>query len=727
MGDNKLTSRDCTDDKISAINELIEKLRKYEEVDFDKSKEYAEMAKKLSQNIHYEQGIAIADLYIAKAYRNQGKLEKAIFLAFENLSSLKKLNLVDYEAECLNTIGTIYFYFKNYEIAISYFLNAKDLSEKFENMNAQAVALNNIGEIYRILMYFEKAEKYYAESLNIRLEYDIQGICVNYLNLAEVSYYSEDHNKALKYIEKAYESAKSSNYNSVMPEVLEYIGLIYIKMNNIKDGESFIKQSIIWANNNKDKFTKIDILIKYSRFLLEYDRVEEGINFLKEALEISQNVNDYISISDITSILSDFYLSIDDKDQALEYFKKHSMVNKEILLANKKQVSFNMNTQLEIEKTLQKNEELREKSKALEEYNARIKIIKDIGKTITSIGEIEEIVTTCYENINKLVDAGIFGIALLSSDYKNINYSCFIEDGERKKLPLISINSQNSIAAYAIRNDKTVVINDIDEVYDIYFNMDSEKINSSNLFSIIYVPLKVDNKIIGIITVQSKKKNAYSSYHVETLESIGAYAAIAIKNAQKSKMLQAEITKRIEIQAQLEMANSKLKNLSDIDGLTKIPNRRRFDEFIEKEWTRSVENKELLSLILIDIDNFKKHNDNYGHVQGDKCLKIVANILKSAVTKTSYFVARYGGDEFIIVLPNTSIKEGNNFAELLRIKVEGLKNLKEQKTMKQNITISQGIASVVPNQYMNINFLIKKADEALYNAKNQGKNKVSRI
>ncbi len=111
------------------------------------------------------------------------------------------------------------------------------------------------------------------------------------------------------------------------------------------------------------------------------------------------------------------------------------------------------------------------------------------------------------------------------------------------------------------------------------------------------------------------------------------------------------LEKKVKELERLQMVNWNLERLSIYDGLTGIPNRRRFDEIIEKEWKRSIRGNESLSLIMIDIDHFKQFNDNYGHLAGDECLKQVAKSIVSSTKRPADFVARYGGEEFVVVLP----------------------------------------------------------------------------
>lgn len=165
-----------------------------------------------------------------------------------------------------------------------------------------------------------------------------------------------------------------------------------------------------------------------------------------------------------------------------------------------------------------------------------------------------------------------------------------------------------------------------------------------------------------------------------------------------------------------------LQELANKDGLTGIANRRAYDERISMEWSRAKRNKTELSLIMIDIDFFKKYNDTYGHGMGDICLREIATAIYNMPKRPADLFARYGGEEFVVLLPETSQENACNIAEVIRKTVESLQILHEESVVSSFVTISIGVASVLA-EHDDYQTLEKASDDALYGAKESGRNR----
>lgn len=185
------------------------------------------------------------------------------------------------------------------------------------------------------------------------------------------------------------------------------------------------------------------------------------------------------------------------------------------------------------------------------------------------------------------------------------------------------------------------------------------------------------------------------------------------------------VAARVRNHINLKIKTDLLESQAMLDGLTNIPNRRRFDETLESEWKRAQRTGTPLSLVMADIDFFKRYNDNYGHGVGDECLKKVAASLASSIDRPSDMVARYGGEEFVVILPGTDAAGAYAIAERFRNHVEKMHIPHEYSDASKYVTVSVGLACVTPNAEMSQTDLLKLSDEMLYQAKEAGRNRVN--
>ncbi len=179
----------------------------------------------------------------------------------------------------------------------------------------------------------------------------------------------------------------------------------------------------------------------------------------------------------------------------------------------------------------------------------------------------------------------------------------------------------------------------------------------------------------------------------------------------------------VHVTEQLNEANAKLQRLSATDGLTGIANRRMYDELAIREWRRCERMKKPLALVMIDVDHFKLFNDKYGHQVGDECLKAIAAQVGKAAPRATDLAARYGGEEFILVLGETDTDGAKWIANRLRQQVSDLK-IPHYATSSRHVTISCGVAAVIPEGKYSLDVLLKSADHALYQAKETGRDRV---
>ncbi len=240
-------------------------------------------------------------------------------------------------------------------------------------------------------------------------------------------------------------------------------------------------------------------------------------------------------------------------------------------------------------------------------------------------------------------------------------------------------------------------------------------------------------KDIPIIVMSSNedpatKRDAFSNgahdYLVKLPDKIELIARLRAHSKRYSMQIERDeaFNELRNVKRQLERTNSILQKLSSLDALTEIANRRVFDESLAKEWKRSAREKTPLSVLLIDVDYFKRFNDHYGHQSGDEALRNVAEALAGVVKRSGDTVARYGGEEFGIVLPQTDAAGAKSVAAKFQQAVSELKIAHEKSSVCGIVTVSIGAATLIPEPNGLPESIVMLADKALYQAKKNGRN-----
>ena len=296
------------------------------------------------------------------------------------------------------------------------------------------------------------------------------------------------------------------------------------------------------------------------------------------------------------------------------------------------------------------------------------------------------------------------------------------------------------LGEYALAQSRLRNIRIVDQPVERHYSRIAVKKGNDELLQAINKGLreiKADGTMSDIINDWQGKKVMYVTeermIRSALLLSIGVIVIIFLiglyfvnKYRTLSKQLKLDVAERNkELRLTNELlaaANSELEKMSLTDKLTNIYNRRYFDRTFNREWLIAKRNGLSLALIMLDIDEFKHYNDTYGHLAGDKCLENIANQIDSLVKRRSEFVARYGGEELAVVLPNTTIEGAHVLAEKIRNEVEYHTHRYDGRETK--VTVSLGVASMIPNDSLTPKDLIAAADKALYQAKESGRNRV---
>jgi diguanylate cyclase (GGDEF)-like protein len=246
-----------------------------------------------------------------------------------------------------------------------------------------------------------------------------------------------------------------------------------------------------------------------------------------------------------------------------------------------------------------------------------------------------------------------------------------------------------------------------------------------DLHAVVGMPLKRRSSIAGVMGLghfESGKR--FGQDEIDIIERFCQLAIVALDNAQLYSRLQDELKERHRAQEALKSANLKLERLARLDGLTQVANRRRFDEALQEEWRRMRRSRAPIALIMGDVDFFKRFNDTYGHQAGDRCLQVIARTMAANAYRPADMIARYGGEEFVMLLPETDIEGARFVAQRILTAVHNLKIPHACSDAAPHVTLSLGVACLTADADGDPSLLVQLADEALYEAKKGGRNKV---
>lgn len=551
--------------KIDIMNNLSWELRRN---DKEKSFDLCCQAYDLSLYEQYEKGIAESILCIAIYDTYNGNNMEAMENVNKAYDMFVTQNNINGKIKALNCIGFIYSALGKEDKALECYLRGLSFARSEDNGSMIIFFLNNIGELYNNYMnMYEEALKYYLEAFEYCKKNNSSnfGFVLNSIGNAYLK--MENTEKALKYCEKGLNNALRIKDRITEAQCYKSLGKIYNKIGNDNMTLLNFGNSLIIYQEINSKSGECEVLTELGSFFINTKDYNLALDNLNNALTLAQEMKADSILINIYLNLASIYEKINEYEKSVTYYKKYMNINHEIttsvlekklngLIVDSKTEQSKKNTEIYKLKNVElkeKSEEIENKAKLLEESYKNIAIISEIGQKITSSLDIETIMNTIYENMNVLMDATIFGIGLYDEITHIIDYKMFIDNSKRAPHFIASIDSESSCAARCILSKKEIVINDIPQDEFTIIHNDSENADEITPRSLIYYPLIIESKVIGTITVQSYKPNAYTPHNLDTMKALASYISIAINNSQKSE----------EIKRTAAELKNTLKNLQD--------------------------------------------------------------------------------------------------------------------------------------------------------------------
>ena len=650
--------------------------------------EYADIAYEAFISLDYIEGQIRILRILSTIYGQLGKFDDSLNVCRKGLALIKEYdaiiieeNNIPIEFTFLNNIATTYGYSGRHAESLDFHLQAYEYLKKSDDGSAQVMFLCNLGQTY-------------MENGNLEL--------------------------ALEYINKGLAEAnrlKSDDYNYHLCYC--GLGLVYKKLGDFDQSMENLLMSLTHAASCSSKYGQAEVLIHLGKVSLAKKDMNSAIEYFKLSLKLSEEIKANELLRENHFLLAECFELEKDYETSIFHYKRHMEVYRKVISLELEQKMSEYTIDFKIEQAKknaevyklknvelnEKNAEIAKKAKELEESYHNISTLSLIGQKITASLDIEEVLSTIYENAKALMDVNIFGIGTFDELTGIIDYKMFIEESVRSPSFKSDIDNSDTIASKCILSKEAIVYNNMSEHPQLYtLQLGNVASKGKVPKSLIYYPLILGEKVIGTITFQSYKENAYSDIHLDAIKILASYIAIALNNSQKSQALQKAV--------------SELEVFSKTDPLTELFNRRYMAEKISQECEKYKRSYNKFSIIITDIDFFKEVNDTYGHDCGDYILTELSELLKAQLRSQDY-LARWGGEEFLILLTDTDVCRSAIMAERLRKRVMEHVFAYHDKIIKIEMTF--GISEY--NDEPSMEDTIKRADRALYRGKATGRNK----
>jgi diguanylate cyclase (GGDEF)-like protein len=524
---------------------------------------------------------------------------------------------------------------------------------------------------------------------------------------------------SFKMAKRAYNTAKKNEYGIGIASSLCMMGETSWMLGEFEDSISYLLEAIEISKiiNTREYETKALIIL--GNICYDSNDLEKALEYYMESLKIAEKCEYEPQRANALNNIGEIYRKLGAYEDALKCYFESKEIHEKIGTKLKSAIPI-----LNIGMTYM---ELEEYEKAKEYNELSLKVSMEAGDRLTeSYGYYQLAQTYCKLDQNKL-----------ALEYYRRSLSIAEETGDRVNQVHILTDLGN---LYETESNNGKAIENYKRALNVALEL---KINAfisrtCSCLASAYEKEKEFEKAIyyykkfyeaerkeSANKLEQNLKNIKTMFKLEQVQKEKEiYQLKNVELKQKTEELERKTLELKKIQNELELANKKLTKLSKVDELTGIPNRRRFEEVINTEWYRAKRELRHLSLIFIDIDHYKEFNDSYGHVAGDDCIRMVAQVLNSAVRRASDFVARYGGDEFVAVLPNTDLRGALKLAERMRSAVENLHIDHKCSNISESVTATLGVACIIPGNNDTLEEFINAADKALYTAKQKGRNRV---
>lgn len=517
--------------------------------------ELAERAHALSSEAGYRKGVAYSLRTIGACHIWLSRNEEAFTYSFDAVALLKELDEKKEEAQVNYNIGTNFYYLGDYDNALKYYMQCHKVNTEANHRPGIADAYNGIGTVYYTIGENEKALENLLKSLaiceeegeNIIRQKVLDGLGNTYNNLGE-------YDKALASMLQCLELRRLYGGNQqVQAFALDSIGSTYVNLGEFEKALDHFNQSLAIRKEIGFKVGEAATLGNIGKLYFKQGDNSRAQKYLEQSLQLAKDISSKEYVYKSSEALAEVYEAAGDTGNALGQYKLSQKVKDEVRNEKAAKRSRSLEMQFRMEQVEAEKQLLRRKNKELEAYYKDVTVLSEIGQKIISSLSVEVIISTVYESVNTLMDAPCLGIGVYNEAENTLDFPGYIEKGEKLPKTFYSLDDKNRLAVYCFEKNEDVFINDYMVEVPQYVGMIKAAVIGELPESVLYLPFSVKEKKIGVITVQSFQKNAYTRYHLNILRNLAVYAAIALENASLYGNMEDTVRQRTrELQEQKE-------------------------------------------------------------------------------------------------------------------------------------------------------------------------------
>ncbi|MHB8106686.1 MAG: diguanylate cyclase domain-containing protein [Candidatus Cryosericum sp.] len=648
-----------------------------------------------------------------------------------------------------------------YDRAMQEFEHGDQIAQTHDLLNLVIKFRNGYGAIFERLGRYHQAVEQFAEGLKKAREMGLKSDVAHFLvNMGEVCLLMGDTVQALSF------ESEAEGYIAQLPDERRFAIDVYYNLGEaqarnglMEDAESSYRRSLEAATVCENTISQVEARVRLSSILADRGHETEGLGVIEEALRLCrscgfplQEVASLLACGHIEQSMGHFAEATRDYQAAVDVADSHKMGDllppalESLSTAKAAMDRFDeayhdllrsvqaahawssseaarmlaeLATGYRLESAKREAEAEKVRREGLESANERLRVVTRIGRSLTESLEPRDILTRMWNELSTSIDLKVLGFGIYSLDSGAIEFPGLIESGILQQASSVFVNDEASLAALCVREKRVFYFATPDEARSaigtnalITFHREA-----STTQSILYLPLFRENDIVGVMTVQSARDHAYSEDIIEMLKAVASFTAIAVENARIMIRLN-EMNQTISGEKEeVEKAALASSWLAEHDSLTGLSNRRFLERILDENIRLATLEDNNIAVFFVDIDDFKKVNDEYGHDTGDRLLQAVAARLLSVFREGDY-VARVGGDEFVIVTPG--VRDVGSIASMADKVVASFNEPMAIAERRISVSMSVGLA-LFPEHGRSSQELIRRADEAMYLIKRTGK------